>query len=155
MRVMVLVKATVESESGLLPSTELLEAMTKFHEELANAGVMLAGEGLKPSSSGKRVAFNGADRSVYDGPFEETTRASGFERSEIQLRRSTGRSDAQLDARSERDRNLCHAALNCRLVHAHCCSLFEKHFKAISVVRLNEFRKYDSLLLSNPGDFVQ
>lgn len=102
---------------------------------------------MDASSKGKRVAFNGADRSVYDGPFEETTRASGFERSEIQLRRSTGRSDAQLDARSERDRNLCHAALNCRLVHAHCCSLFEKHFKAISVVRLNEFRKYDSLLL--------
>jgi hypothetical protein len=73
MRVMVLVKATLESESGLLPSTELLEAMTKFNEELVNAGVMLAGEGLKPSSSGKRVAFNGVDRTVYDGPFEQTT----------------------------------------------------------------------------------
>lgn len=73
MRVMVLVKATLESESGLLPSTELLEAMTKFNEELVNAGIMLAGEGLQPSSNGKRVAFNGAERIVYDGPFEETT----------------------------------------------------------------------------------
>jgi len=73
MRVMVLVKATLESESGLLPSTELLEAMTKFNEELVNAGIMLAGEGLQPSSNGKRVAFNGAERTVYDGPFEETT----------------------------------------------------------------------------------
>lgn len=73
MRVMVLVKATLESESGLLPSTELLEAMTRFNEELVNAGIMLAGEGLQPSSSGKRVAFKGADRTVYDGPFEETT----------------------------------------------------------------------------------
>jgi hypothetical protein len=79
MRVMVLVKATLESESGLLPSTELLEAMTKFNEELVNAGVMLAGEGLKPSSSGKRVAFNGVDRTVYDGPFEQTTElVAGF-----------------------------------------------------------------------------
>ncbi|AZG75915.1 YciI family protein [Methylocystis rosea] len=72
MRVMVLVKATLESESGLLPSTELLEAMTKFNEELVNAGIMLAGEGLQPSCNGKRVAFKGADRTVYDGPFEET-----------------------------------------------------------------------------------
>ena len=79
MRVMVLVKATLESEAGLLPSTELLEAMTKFNEELVNAGVMLAGEGLQPSSNGKRVAFNGADRTVYDGPFEETTElVAGF-----------------------------------------------------------------------------
>jgi hypothetical protein len=79
MRVMVLVKATVESESGLLPSNELLEAMTKFNEELVNAGVMLAGEGLKPSSSGKRVAFRGADRTVYDGPFAETNElVAGF-----------------------------------------------------------------------------
>ncbi|MGZ9021347.1 MAG: YciI family protein [Methylocystis sp.] len=79
MRVMVLVKATLESESGLLPSTELLEAMMRFNEELVNAGIMLAGEGLQPSSNGKRVAFNGADRTVYDGPFEETTElVAGF-----------------------------------------------------------------------------
>ena len=76
---MVLVKATLESKSGLLPSTELLEAMTKFNEELVNAGIMLAGEGLQPSSNGKRVAFNGTDRTVYDGPFEETTElVAGF-----------------------------------------------------------------------------
>lgn len=79
MRVMVLVKATLESESGLLPSTEVLEAMTKFNEELVSAGIMLAGEGLQPSSNGKRVAFNGTDRTVYDGPFEETTElVAGF-----------------------------------------------------------------------------
>ena len=62
MRVMVLVKATQESEAGILPSTELLEAMTKFNEELVKAGIMLAGEGLQPSANGKRVAFNGAKR---------------------------------------------------------------------------------------------
>ena len=72
MRVMVLVKATKNSEAGTMPSTELLEAMGKFNEELANAGVMLAGEGLKPSSQGKRVAFDGPGRTVIDGPFAET-----------------------------------------------------------------------------------
>ena len=72
MRVMVLVKATKDSEAGVMPSTELLEAMGKFNEELVNAGVMLAGEGLKPSSQGKRVAFDGASRTVIDGPFAET-----------------------------------------------------------------------------------
>ena len=72
MRVMVLVKATKDSEAGLMPSTELLTAMGKFNEELVNAGIMLAGEGLKPSSQGKRVAFNGANRAVIDGPFAET-----------------------------------------------------------------------------------
>ena len=69
MRVMVLVKATEDSEAGIMPSTELIEAMFAFNEELVNAGVMQAGEGLKPSSQGKRVAFNGADRTVTDGPF--------------------------------------------------------------------------------------
>ena len=69
MRVMVLVKAATDSENGVLPSTELLEAMGAFNEELINAGVMQAGEGLKPSSQGKRVAFNGPDRTVMDGPF--------------------------------------------------------------------------------------
>jgi len=72
MRVMVLVKATKDSEAGIMPSTELLEAMGKFNEQLVAAGIMLAGEGLKPSSQGKRVAFDGARRSVIDGPFAET-----------------------------------------------------------------------------------
>ncbi len=72
MRVMVLVKATKDSEAGLMPSTELLEAMGKFNEELVNAGVMLAGEGVKPSSQGKRVAFDGPGRTIIDGPFAET-----------------------------------------------------------------------------------
>ena len=69
MRVMVLVKAATDSENGVLPSTELLEAMGAFNEELINAAVMQAGEGLKPSSQGKRVAFNGPDRTAMDGPF--------------------------------------------------------------------------------------
>ncbi|MEJ8573483.1 YciI family protein [Microbaculum marinum] len=72
MRVMVMVKATDDSESGMLPSTELLEAMGKYNEELVNAGIMLAGEGLKPSSLGKRIAFEGSTRTVIDGPFAET-----------------------------------------------------------------------------------
>ena len=69
MRVMVLVKATEDSEQGVMPSTELIEAMFAFNEELVNAGIMQAGDGLKPSSEGKRVAFNGSDRTVIDGPF--------------------------------------------------------------------------------------
>jgi len=72
MRVMVLVKATKDSEAGLMPSTELLEAMGKYNEELVKAGILLAGEGLKPSSQGKRVAFYGPSRTVIDGPFAET-----------------------------------------------------------------------------------
>ncbi len=72
MRVMVMVKATKDSEEGMLPSSELLEAMGKFNEQLVAAGVMLAGEGLKPSSIGKRIAFDGPKRSVIDGPFAET-----------------------------------------------------------------------------------
>jgi hypothetical protein len=72
MRVMVIVKATEDSEAGLLPSTELLEAMGKFNEQLVNAGIMLTGDGLKPSSQGKRIAFDGASRAVIDGPFAET-----------------------------------------------------------------------------------
>jgi len=72
MRVMVLVKATKDSEAGIMPSTELLEAMGKYNEELVKAGIMQAGEGLKPSSAGKRVAFDGPKRSVIDGPFAET-----------------------------------------------------------------------------------
>ncbi|SHJ07482.1 Uncharacterized conserved protein [Roseomonas rosea] len=72
MRVMVMVKATEDSEAGLLPSTEMLEAMGRFNEELVQAGIMLAGEGLKPSSRGKRVAFDGPGRTIIDGPFTET-----------------------------------------------------------------------------------
>jgi len=72
MRVMVIVKATKESEAGVLPSTELLAAMGKYNEELVKAGIMLAGEGLKPSSKGKRVRFSGSKRAVIDGPFAET-----------------------------------------------------------------------------------
>ncbi|ACI97469.1 YciI family protein [Rhodospirillum centenum] len=72
MRVMVLVKATVDSEAGIMPTSELLEAMGRYNEALANAGIMLTGEGLQPSSKGKRVAFDGADRRVIDGPFAET-----------------------------------------------------------------------------------
>lgn len=72
MRVMVMVKATADSEAGTLPSTELLEAMGRYNEELAKAGIMLAGEGLKPSSQGKRIAFDGERRTVTGGPFAET-----------------------------------------------------------------------------------
>ncbi len=72
MRFMVMVKATPESEAGQMPSTELLEAMTRYNEELAKAGIMLAGEGLHPSSRGARVRFSGKNRTVIDGPFAET-----------------------------------------------------------------------------------
>ena len=72
MRVMVLIKATERSEAGEMPSQELLEQMTSYNEELVKAGVMLAGEGLHPSSRGARVAFSGNDRKVIDGPFAET-----------------------------------------------------------------------------------
>ena len=72
MRVMVFVKATDDSEMGAPPATEMLEAMGRFNEELVNAGVMLIGDGLKPSSHGKRVAFDGSNRTVIDGPFAET-----------------------------------------------------------------------------------
>ena len=72
MRVMVLVKATEDSEAGAMPPTEMLEAMGKYNEELVNAGIMLGGDGLHPSSRGKRVGFDGATRTVIDGPFAET-----------------------------------------------------------------------------------
>ena len=72
MRVMVMVKATNDSEAGIMPSTELLTAMGKYNEELVNAGIMKAGEGLHPSAKGKRVAFDGPNRTVIDGPFAET-----------------------------------------------------------------------------------
>jgi hypothetical protein len=72
MRFMVIVKASPESESGVLPSAEMLAEMGKYNEELVKAGVMLAGEGLKDSSHGARVRFNGSKRRVVDGPFAET-----------------------------------------------------------------------------------
>jgi hypothetical protein len=72
MRVMVMIKATRNSEAGVMPSEELLAEMGKFNEELVKAGVMLAGEGLHPSSKGKRVRFSGGKKSVIDGPFAET-----------------------------------------------------------------------------------
>lgn len=71
MRFMVLVPASPESEAGELPGTELLEAMTKYNEELVKAGVMLAGEGLHPTSRGAKVRFSGSERTVIDGPFTE------------------------------------------------------------------------------------
>src|SRR5262249_13591507 len=72
MRCMVIVKATRDSEAGATPDTKLLTEMGKFNEELVKAGVMLAGEGLQPSSKGKRVRFSGRSRTVVDGPFAET-----------------------------------------------------------------------------------
>ena len=72
MRFMVIVKATKESEAGALPDTKILTEMGKFNEELVKAGVMLAGEGLQPSSKGARVRFSGDKRTVIDGPFAET-----------------------------------------------------------------------------------
>ena len=72
MRVMVIVKASKESEAGQMPSQQLLADMGNFNEELVKAGVMLAGDGLHPSSKGKRVKFSGAQRTVIDGPFAET-----------------------------------------------------------------------------------
>src|SRR5438034_10261348 len=72
MRFMILVKASKESEAGVMPSQQLLTEMGKFNEELVKAGVMLAGEGLHPSSKGARVRFSGSKRTVIDGPFAET-----------------------------------------------------------------------------------
>src|SRR5438876_475446 len=72
MRVMVIVKANPESEAGVLPSTEILTKMGKYNEELVKAGIMLAGDGLRPSSKGKRIKFDGLKRTITDGPFSET-----------------------------------------------------------------------------------
>ena len=72
MRFMVIVKATPDSEAGIMPSQELLAAMGKYNEELVKAGVLLSGEGLQPSSKGARVRFSGDQRTVIDGPFTET-----------------------------------------------------------------------------------
>src|SRR5437870_13363210 len=79
MRFLIIVKATKDSEAGVMPSEQLLREMGKFNEELVKAGVMLAGEGLHPSSKGARVRFSGAKRTVIDGPFAETKELSaGF-----------------------------------------------------------------------------
>ena len=79
MRVIVFVKATEDSEASALPTPELIEAMGKYNEELINAGVMVGGDGLKASKFGKRIAFDGASRTVTDGPFAETRElVSGF-----------------------------------------------------------------------------
>ena len=72
MRVMVFVKATKESEAGEMPTEKLLAEMLQFNEELVKAGIMLAGDGLRPSSEGVRIRFNGSNRTVIDGPFAET-----------------------------------------------------------------------------------
>lgn len=72
MRVMVIVKASPESEAGALPDTEILTKMGKYNEDLVKSGVMLAGDGLHPTSKGRRVRFSGATRTVIDGPFTET-----------------------------------------------------------------------------------
>ena len=79
MRVIVLVKATAESEAGILPSMELMEAMGNFKQELVNAGIMRDADGIKPTSAGKRVAFDGEDRTVIDGPFPNVSElVAGF-----------------------------------------------------------------------------
>jgi hypothetical protein len=72
MKVMILIKATKDSEAGVMPSTEMLTAMGQYNEELMKAGIMLAGDGLHPSSQGARVRFSGDKRTVIDGPFAET-----------------------------------------------------------------------------------
>ena len=78
MRVIVFVKASSESEAGEMPSTEMLAEMGRFNEELVNAGVMLGGEGLHPTSNGKRVRFDGKKRTVVDGPFRSDDLVAGF-----------------------------------------------------------------------------
>ena len=79
MRVMILIKATAESEAGVMPSTELIEAMGAYNAELMQAGLMVSGEGLHPTSAGKRVVFDGENREVVDGPFEPMgEQVSGF-----------------------------------------------------------------------------
>jgi hypothetical protein len=87
MRFMVLVKANKDSEAGVLPDRKMLTEMGKFNEELAKAGVMLAGEGLQPSSKGARVRFSGSKRTVVDGPFAETKElVAGFWRWQVKSR---------------------------------------------------------------------
>lgn len=93
MRVMVLVKATEDSEKGVMPTTELLDAMMKYNEELVKAGIMTGGDGLKPSSAGKRVAFDGPGRTVIDGPSPRPASSSpaiGCGKSKTWTKRSNG-----------------------------------------------------------------
>lgn len=79
MRVIVFVKATADSEAGVLPAMELIEAMGKYNQELFDAGIMQSGDGLKPTSEGKRIRFDGTDRTVTDGPFSATNElVAGF-----------------------------------------------------------------------------
>ena len=78
MKVMVFVRATKDSEAGVMPTAELLEAMGKFNEDLVKAGVMKLGDGLKPTSQGKRVHFDGASRTVKDGPFPVNETIAGY-----------------------------------------------------------------------------
>ena len=109
MRVMVLVKATDDSEKGILPTTEMFEAMGKYNEELINAGIMRAGDGLKPSSQGKRIAFDGPGRTVIDGPFAETRElVAGFwlwEVKDMDEAVAWVKRCPKSHARTERDRN--------------------------------------------------
>ena len=72
MQVMILIKGTTESEAGVMPSMELIQAMGRYNQELTDAGIQLAGEGLKPTSAGRRMAFDGTSRTVVDGPFGNT-----------------------------------------------------------------------------------
>src|SRR5256885_6219881 len=91
MRVMVIVKANKDSEAGVLPSRELLAEMGKFNEQLAKAGIMLAGEGLQASSKGKRVKFSGTKRTVIDGPFTESKELiAGFWLWQVRAMEETG-----------------------------------------------------------------
>ena len=78
MKVMVIVKATAESEAGEMPTTELLTAMGRYNEELVNAGVMVGGDGLRPTSKGARIAFTGRDRTVTRGPFKLENTIAGY-----------------------------------------------------------------------------
>jgi hypothetical protein len=112
MRVMVFVKATEDSEKGILPTTEtaeMFQAMGRFNDELRNAGVLLAADGLKPSSQGKRIAFDGPGRTVIDGPFAETRElVAGFWLWEVKGHGRGGRLGEALPqshAGTERDRN--------------------------------------------------
>jgi hypothetical protein len=100
MRFMIIIKANKNSEAGIMPDEKLLSDMGKFNEELVNAGVMLAGEGLHPSSKGARVKFSGAKRTVVDGPFIETKNwspASGSGRLNRRKKRSNGSSAAPIN----------------------------------------------------------
>jgi hypothetical protein len=78
MKVMVIVKATAESEAGEMPTTELIAAMGRYNEELVNAGVMVGGDGLRPTSKGARIAFSGQDRTVIKGPFKLENTIAGY-----------------------------------------------------------------------------